>query len=135
MDAALPHFLRCIFWDNHAGSYGGAIRCQWDADATWTNCTFAFNSSSGVGGVLSSVDSSPVLDHCILAFQTSGVVVWCGSSTYGMPQLNCCNSFGNAGGALSGATIRTAFHTVPDTTKTSTRRPNGWKCSAACQRP
>jgi predicted outer membrane repeat protein len=104
-DGALPRFLRCTFWQNQAGSFGGAASCLDDANATWTNCTFVSNSSAGVGAALRSVNSSPVLDRCIFAFQTSGLLISCLTSTYGMPQLNCCDSFGNAGGDWVGTCV------------------------------
>ena len=43
------------------------------------------------------------VDRCVLAFQTAGMVVECYVGE--VPELTCCDSFGNAGGDWAGTCI------------------------------
>jgi hypothetical protein len=85
----------CTFTGNSALE-GAAVRAS-GGDLTCTNCTFFENATllADKGTIGVSAGASAVLDHCILAFATSGMGV---DSYEGGTTLSCCDIYGNAGG-------------------------------------
>jgi hypothetical protein len=75
----------CIFWNNEAEGFK-----SWFSGVTLINCSFANNHT----GMYPSYGSM-TLENCIIAFSTSGQAIDANSC---LPQLSCCNLYGNAGG-------------------------------------
>ncbi len=73
-----------VFVSNQLGVHGSF------AIVNLSGCTFALNQSAVLeqGALLN-------LDHCLVTFSTFGPAV---DAQYYMPQMNCCDLFGNAGG-------------------------------------
>ena len=125
-ESAGPVIERCTFSNNISGAYGGALyfdscrmkighsifisntsvggdagalycrRCPLGGDsALVSQCSFWGNSSGYGGGDIKSIESSLVLRGLILACSQDGVPVECDGN---LPQLECCDIYGNAGG-------------------------------------
>ena len=90
----------CILGENSA-LYGGGIYCT-ESDVGIVNCTFIGNGAGAVGG-LYSLRSAPILQNTIIAFGTAGVAIGAVGGDGFVPQLTCCDLFGNAGGDWLGA--------------------------------
>jgi len=123
-----PTFEKCIFLNNTAYTYGGAVYAEIYAAPSFHECTFAGNvanlngggifafagcilemnsctfygNRAGEGGALY------VSDHCylkfnntIIAFGEQGAAVFCDETCE--PYLSCCDIYGNAGGDWIGA--------------------------------
>jgi hypothetical protein len=95
----------CIFSKNNAwydtndGGWGGGFNC-WGSYVVLTNCTFSGNSANqymgGYGGAINIKGSSVTLENCIVAFTLPGSEpIDCYDS---IPNLLCCDIYGNAGG-------------------------------------
>jgi hypothetical protein len=92
---AAPRFLGCVFHDNSA-TYGGAVATR-NAHPDLVGCTLAYNSgATRAGGVYAYYYSTIDLDHCIVAFSTSGHSAYC--QTGGTVTLSCSDVYGNASG-------------------------------------
>jgi len=92
--SARPRFTDCVFDRNHAGLGGGAV-VSLDGACEFTRCTFYGNGAEYLGAAVATRDASPLLDHCILAFQELTTFAAEGE---GGPRLVGCDVFGNHGG-------------------------------------
>jgi hypothetical protein len=114
-----PQFEACIFTENTATSWGGALSIQLSETSEISNTLFAGNSSGGDGGVLHCLGSQVTItdatiygsaapyggavsciytswvymDRVIIAFGTQGEPV---DGVYA--QLSCCDVYGNTDG-------------------------------------
>jgi len=87
----------CTFLENTA-DFGGAVLCRNQANYAFEECTFARNkATSGGGGMYCVFGSMPTLEGCIIAFSEDSEGILCADAG-SVPQLSCCNMFGNAGG-------------------------------------
>jgi len=84
----------CIFFAN-VGNVGGAIS-QYASSALISDCTFAENSSQ-IGSAIVVSGDGPGISRSIIAFGDSPPIV-CYVNGRALPQLNCCDLFGNKGG-------------------------------------
>lgn len=99
-----PLIERCIFRDNDAWFWGGAVMLNGDAAPILRNCTLVRNDAYSGGGLWGCYDSAPVLENCIVAFNTDG------SGLYAYPDpthpttisVSCCDVFANAEGGFGG---------------------------------
>lgn len=113
-----PTIRRCVFMNNAARGYGGAIYVQ-SSSPIITNCVFAGNmASDGYGGAIAcSYAASPLIANCIITGNKAvgadhhggGICCWGGNDAYGnlLPSnplvINCivtANSAGHRGGGL-----------------------------------
>ncbi len=66
-----PVIINCVFSENNAATYGGAIYNS-NAAPVVTNCTFFSNSAGSWGGaVMVETNSEPVLTNCVLTENTA----------------------------------------------------------------
>lgn len=99
-----PLIERCIFRDNDAWFWGGAVMLNGNAAPTLRGCTLVRNDAYSGGGLWGCYDSAPALENCIVAFNTDG------SGLYAYPDgahpttigVSCCDVFGNAEGGYGG---------------------------------
>jgi hypothetical protein len=92
-----PTFEACRFVGNIAGYRGGAAFLEAvlpSREASFSSCTFAFNTSSG--GVVACAGCPAVISNSIIAFATDGAAVFCDFG--GSAILTCCDVYGNTGG-------------------------------------
>jgi predicted outer membrane repeat protein len=98
----------CLFSGNEAGANGGAISITGlyqPSSATLTNCTLSHNRAAVNGGGMFCSDNSPsTLWRTIISFSTAGEAVYCGDAG-SVPDLTCCDLYGNAGGDWVGCII------------------------------
>jgi parallel beta-helix repeat protein len=88
------HLTGCTIAGNTAATYGGGIYCCYSGPVI-TNCTITGNAASN-GGAVYGYDAYPTITNSVLAFSTTGAVVYCpGASSF---TIEHCVSFGNAGG-------------------------------------
>jgi predicted outer membrane repeat protein len=96
--AGYPTIRGCVFEENVATSFGGAIR--FDANgppSTVENCTF-YDNHSPSGSALNFAGTTPVNVHnCIIAFNGGGFAV----TGPTIPTMICNDLFGNFGGDFS----------------------------------
>jgi hypothetical protein len=97
----------CAFVENFATT-GGAVFLFGEANALFTNCTFAGN-SSGPYGIIYAYEASPILENCIIAFSGSAPA-GCALGTEN-PSFSHCVLYQNAGGdSLCGDVGDTLHH-------------------------
>lgn len=70
-----PVFHGCRIDSNYVGAssgenHGGGATCQSGANASFYNCTFAYNRAPGFGGALSVRFSSPTIQECVFRANT-----------------------------------------------------------------
>ncbi len=91
-----PVFAECIFFENSAQTYGGAF-AGYSASPVFARCTFYGNTAVDHGAAMSYQSSSfPTIETTIIANSTHGEAVSCDSLS--LPDLACCDIYGNAGG-------------------------------------
>jgi len=86
----------CTFADNYALLGGGGVACGGEMDVS--RCTFVENYSPGAGGGIycwSDVGAGEIA-NTIIAFSPNGEAVYCGGTS--APNLSCCDLYGNADG-------------------------------------
>jgi thermitase len=90
--ASSPTINNCIFIENHAGNYGGAIANMYSSSPLLTNCTFTKNSvgpnssSIAYGGAVFNLDkSSPTLINCTF---TNNYAQYFGGAIYNEDNCN-----------------------------------------------
>ncbi len=99
-----PIIERCIFLNNDAQFWGGAVMCNSTASPTLRNCTLVGNDAYEGGGLWVVHDSHPVLENCIVAFNTGGGGLF-SIDHYSHPStitISCSNVFHNAEGNYGG---------------------------------
>jgi len=90
INTSSPIINNCIFYNNYGGN-GGAIFIQNSDNAVVSNCTFTNNESPNA--CINSDNSFLLIEYSIIAFNIDGQSV-----AGGVPQLVCCDLFGNDGG-------------------------------------
>lgn len=93
---AAPIVKNCLLYDNYASTSGGAVRCK-SASPDFYNCTIVGNSSIVGGGFFLIAGAAPKLYNCIIAYSGEGGAFYSSDGT-SIPELYCCNLFGNEGG-------------------------------------
>jgi hypothetical protein len=100
---ASPTVRNCIMTGNTGTISGGAIRCKsYLSTPIFTNCTMANNSSMAGGGLFIIAGASPIMENCIIAFNTGGGAVFSSDGT-SIPTFTCSNIYENTGGDWSDA--------------------------------
>ncbi len=95
---AMPLFQQCTFYGNQ-GRYGGALASFADSKTNLVSCTVVSNRSEWLGAGLLCIDSHPVIENSIIAFQEGSAVACAGSA---LPLISCTNIFGNDRGDWTG---------------------------------
>lgn len=99
---ASPTIRNCIISHNVATHAGGGLYCGGSSFADVTNVTFFENASTMGGSVYCTEDSRPQIQNTIISYSLSGGAVGVGDG-YSVPDLYCCDIYGNAGGDWTGA--------------------------------
>jgi hypothetical protein len=99
-----PLIERCVFLNNDGDFWGGAMMIDYESSPLIRNCTLVGNDAHQGGGLWASSSSHPVMENCIVAFNTegSGVFVMPSSSNPSSITLACCDLFHNADGNYGG---------------------------------
>jgi predicted outer membrane repeat protein len=93
-----PQIVECTFHGNTASS-GGAIWMN-DSSPWLRRCTITSNGASNGGGLACLNDSRPIMENCLITWSSPGEAIFC--YTGGLPTLQCCDLYGNAGGDWTG---------------------------------
>jgi len=94
-----PSILNCVFVNNNADIYGGAIDCEDSSSARIINCLFWGNSTGFAGGAIACYSSSPTVTNCTFSGNLAtgsfayGGAIYCKSST---AILNNCILWNNS---------------------------------------
>lgn len=95
-DGGSPTVSNCLFEQNYAIRYGGAIRNWRSSSPDITNCRIVDNSGDYGGGINNTTQSSPIISGCEIARNTCG---YHGGGVYNdfssAPQLIGCTITGN----------------------------------------
>jgi hypothetical protein len=87
----------CLFEDNEADDWGGALDCEFGADPVLRRNTFVGNRAPEGSAVCSvNAGTRPLIESCILAFSSGGPALFCRQGAE--PTIRCSDVFGNAGG-------------------------------------
>jgi len=111
-----PIFTRCRFLGNASSSDGGAVSHH-TSDAQYTNSLFSGNSAAGLGGAIYSSASSSEPDylHCSFSGNSAGSNGGAIHQASGAVHLINSLAWGNGAGALSGAFVVDASHSLFET--------------------
>ncbi len=100
-----PLIEGCLFVDNEAMIWGGALVCISESSPLILNCTIIGSDANQGGGIWVAANSNPVAENCIIAFNIDGSGVWVHNDS-GYPQsaitLVCCDSYDNGDGNYGG---------------------------------
>jgi Right handed beta helix region/FlgD Ig-like domain len=98
-----PQFNYCLFYNNHARWWGGVMISQVDCNSSFENCTLVHNSTdiSWGSAIVSIANSTPKMKNCIVAYN-SGDGALNGHDEVSLPEVICCDVFGNSGGDYGG---------------------------------
>jgi hypothetical protein len=99
---ASPTIYNCIISYNVATHAGGGLYCGGGSCPTVTNLTFFENASVTGGSVYCTEDSRPQISNTIISYTLNGAAVGVGD-VYSIPDLYCCDIYGNAGGDWTGS--------------------------------
>jgi hypothetical protein len=127
-DEVNPEFLNCLFHDNIALGYGGALYIQYDQMQVYlTDCIFYNNSSSRGGAIGVQLSAHIYINNCtfadntspdgsaisiwnddyhlihnsIFAFNNSSAAITCDDPVVDL-DIECCDIYGNPGGDWTG---------------------------------
>lgn len=96
-----PELVRCLFTGNAATTDGAAIYV-FGTELTVTACTIARNAAGEDGGGIFWISPAPgTVERTIVSSSLGGEAIACGLGA-SVPQLSCCDLFGNAGGDWTG---------------------------------
>jgi hypothetical protein len=99
---ASPTIINCIFSGNVATSAGGGFYCGGGSAPAIHNVTF-YENGAPMGGSMYCIDESrPEVHNTIVAYTLYGAAVAVGDA-YSLPDLYCCDLYGNADGDWTGS--------------------------------
>jgi predicted outer membrane repeat protein len=95
----------CLFADNEAMVWGGAIVCLSESSPQIMNCTLVGSDANQGGGIWVAAESFPHAENCIVAFSLDGSGVWVyqGGNPQSAITLVCCDIYDNVEGNYGGA--------------------------------
>ncbi|MFH1845819.1 MAG: FG-GAP-like repeat-containing protein, partial [bacterium] len=105
LDSSMVDFEFCSIYDNLATVNGGGVCLRDTSAGSFLSCTLARNMAygSGSGIHLGDAASTAALENSIVAFGNSAAAVT--NSGGPVPDLDCCDIYGNAGGPGCVATL------------------------------